>query len=78
MPGVRIGVYRMTGAPSSEEVDKVVLWARQRVGDGYGWAQLARKGFQLLLNLHPEPERFIPSPNDLIVRTEGIELVFLI
>lgn len=76
-PGIRIGVYRMTGAPTAE-ADKAISWARQRIGNGYGWAQLGKKGFQTLLRLHPEPERFIASPNDLIVRTEGMELVFLI
>lgn len=76
-PGVRIGVYRMASSPT-QNPDKALVFARQRIGDRYGWAQLLRKGFQLLAHAHPKPERFTPSPNDLIVRTEGLELVYLI
>jgi Permuted papain-like amidase enzyme, YaeF/YiiX, C92 family len=76
-PGVRIGVYRMAGC-SPQNADKAIKFARERVGNGYGWAQLLRKGIQMLAHVHPKPQHFIASPNDLIVRTEGMELVFLI
>ncbi len=76
-PGVRIGIYRMAGC-SAENADKAIHFARQRIGDDYGWAQLVKKGIQLLAHVHPMPQDFIPSPNDLIVRTEGMELIFLI
>lgn len=76
-PGIRIGVYRMA-APAAGNVDEAISHARQSIGDAYGWAHLLEKGVQLLLHLHPDPERFIPSPNDLIVRTEGMELIFLV
>lgn len=76
-PGVRAGVYRLVGA-TTQKADKAISFARQKIGDGYGWPQLLKKGFQLLFHLHPRPGRLIPSPNDLVVRTEGIELVLLV
>ena len=76
--GIRIGVYRIPVIVDGARAEDAISYARQQIGMGYGWLSLLKKGAQLLFHLHPRTERFIPSPNDLIVRTEGIELVFLV
>lgn len=76
-PGVRMGVYRFTQA-STESCNKAILNGRLSVGTPYGWRMAFEKAWQVLFHTRRENKRFIPSPNDLIVRTEGIELIFLL
>lgn len=78
-PEIRLGIYRMSCSPTGD-IDEGICHMRQSIGDRYGWRQLFRKGIQLLLHRHLRPgsKGFIPSPNDLIVWTEEMELVFLI
>jgi hypothetical protein len=63
---------------SAVKADKAISFARSQIGKSYAWIKVMKKGTQLLLHLNPRPERFLPSPNDIIVRTEGIELVVLV
>jgi Permuted papain-like amidase enzyme, YaeF/YiiX, C92 family len=66
----RVGLYRIPGGVTDEQITKMHAFAIEQLGKKYAWGQIVRLGIRKLLRARPPAQlQFLPSklsPNDLI------------
>lgn len=75
-PRYRLGVYRLPGA-TSEQIERMITWARLQVGGGYNYKHALALGLRLIFGMRPDlPDRHM-TPN-MLIPMWGYELVTLV
>ena len=52
-PRYRLGIYRLGG--STEQIDKMIEWARSQLGKSYAFRKVLRLGIKMILGMRPDP-----------------------